>query len=97
MNSTENDYPWKDSQGNITTVEINSLQSFNGVLRNSEMITVGLESEYHRTYESGLIDLLNAHHVYLHCPDLCHLNSIGVRGENITIKQEHLYFHHSVI
>ena len=69
MSSTENDYPWKDSQGNITTVEINNLQSINGVLRNSGMITVNLESEHHRTYESGFIDSLNVHSVYLHCPN----------------------------
>ena len=42
--STENDYPWEDSKGHITTVEINYLQSINGALRNSDMITVNLES-----------------------------------------------------
>ena len=31
MSSTGNDYPWKDSQGNITTVEINNIQSIHGV------------------------------------------------------------------
>ena len=44
MSSTDSDYPWKDSQGNITTVEINNLQYINGVLRNSDMITISLES-----------------------------------------------------
>ena len=67
-----------------------------GVLRNSGMITVNLESEYYRSYESGFIDLLDVHNVYLHCPDLCHFNSIGVRGENIIINKS-LYLHHSVI
>ena len=51
------------------------------------MITSNLESEYCRTYESGFIDLLNVHNVYLHCPNLGHFSSIGVRGENIIIKQ----------
>ena len=87
MVGTDNDYPWQDRQGNVTTVEINSLQSINGVLRNSDMITVNLESEYYRTYESGFIDLLNVHNVYLHCPNLGHFNSIGVRGENTIIKK----------
>ena len=82
MGSTDSDYPWKDSQGNITTVEINSPQSINGVLRNSDMITMNLESEYYRTYEGGFIDLLNVHNVYLHCPNLGKFNNIGVRGEN---------------
>ena len=86
MSSTENDYPWKDSQGNVTTVEINNLQPINGVLRNSDMLTTNSGSEYHRTYESGFIDLLNVHKVYPHCTDLGHVNSIGVRGENTTIE-----------
>ena len=59
MGSADSDCPWRDRQGNITTVEINSLQPVRGVLRNSDMITVNLESEYYRTYESGFIDLLN--------------------------------------
>ena len=45
MSSTENDYPWKDSQGNITTVEINNYQPINGVLRNSDMITISLNQK----------------------------------------------------
>ena len=87
MNSTDSDYPWKDSQGNITTIEINDLKFINGVLRNSDMITVNLESEYYRTYESAFIDLLNVHNVYLHCPNLGHFNSIGVRGGNTITKK----------
>ena len=87
MSSTDSDYPWKESQGNITTVEINNLKSVNGVFGNPDMITINLESEYYRTYESGFIDLLNVHSVYLHCPNLGHFNSIGVRGENTIIKK----------
>ena len=44
MSSTENDYPWEDSQGNITTVEINNLRSVNGVFRNPGMVMINLES-----------------------------------------------------
>ena len=51
------------------------------------MIAVSLESEYYRSHESGFIDLPNVHNVYLHCPNLGHLNSIGVRGENTIIKK----------
>ena len=51
------------------------------------MNPVSLETEYYRSYESGFIDLLNVHNVYLHCPDLGHFNSIGVRGENTIIKK----------
>ena len=92
MSSTDSDYPWRDRQGIITTVEINHLKSINGVLRNSDMITVNLESEYYRSYESGFIDLLNVHNVYLHCPNLYHFNSIGVRGENTIIKKSPCIF-----
>ena len=44
MSSTNNDYPWKDSEGNVQTVEVNNLQYINGVLRKSDMITVNLTS-----------------------------------------------------
>ena len=63
------DYPWYNSEGLRQTVEIDNLQSINGVLRNTEMIPVGSETEYYRSYESGYIDLLNVHNVYLHCPN----------------------------
>ena len=86
MSSIVSDYPWKDSEGNIQSVEINKDKSINGVLRNSAMVTVNLESEYYRSYESGFIDLPNVHNVCLHCPDLGHFNSIGVRGESIILK-----------
>ena len=36
------------------------------------------------------IDLVNVHNVYLHCPNLGHFNSIGVRGENTIIKKVHV-------
>ena len=87
MSSADSDYPWKDSRGNITTVEIYNLKSINGVLRNSDMITINLEPESYRTYESGFIDSLNAHNVFLHCPNLGHFNSIGVRGESTITKK----------
>ena len=87
MSSTDSDDPWKDSQGDVQPVDMNNFKFVNGVLRNSDMITINLESEYYRAYESGFIDLLNVHNVYLHCPDLCHFNSIGVRGKRTIMKQ----------
>ena len=44
MGSTGSDYPWKDSEGNVQSVEIDNLKSVNGVLRNSDMTTINLES-----------------------------------------------------
>ena len=96
MSTTGGNHPWTNKQGFVTTVGPNNLHSINGVLRNSDMISVSLESEYYRSYESGFIDLLNVHNVYLHCPNLGHFNSIGVRGGNTIIKKP-LYHHHSVI
>ena len=51
------------------------------------MIHHHLLPDYYKSYESGFIDLLNAHNIYLHCPNLGHFNSTGVRGENTIIKQ----------
>ena len=44
MSSTDSDYPWEDSGGTVQPVEINTLKSINGVLRNLYMITANLES-----------------------------------------------------
>ena len=43
MSSTGSGYPWKGSQGIITTVEVNNIQYSNDVLRSSNMITIDLE------------------------------------------------------
>ena len=50
------------------------------------MVPVMLSYMYN-TYETGFIDLLNIHHIYTHCPNLCNFNSIGVRGESTIIKK----------
>ena len=63
----------------------NNLQSINNVLRNTEMIATDIAYMY-KEYESGFIDLLNIHNIYMHCPNLGHFNSTGVRGENTIIK-----------
>ena len=44
-------------------------------------------SYMYKTYESGFLDLLNTHNVYMHCPNLIHFNSIGVRGAHNIIKK----------
>ena len=44
MSTTNGNHPWRDRQGFVTTVDDNNLHSINGVLRNSGMITVSLES-----------------------------------------------------
>ena len=39
------------------------------------------------TYESGFLDLFNIHSIYMHCTNLGHFNSIGVRGESAIINK----------
>ena len=95
MSNTDSDYPWRHTDGTIITVDINNIQSSNGVLRNTQMVHLHQLSDYYLPYESGFIDLFNAHNIYLHCPNLGHFNSIGVRGES-TIIRKCIYLHHSV-
>ena len=87
MSSTDSGYQWGSSEGNVQSVEMYNLKLIYGVFRNPKMITINLESVYYRSSESGFIDLLNVHNVYLHCPDLGQFNSKGVRGEDTIIKQ----------
>ena len=83
---TNNQYPWRNIDETIVYPIANNLQSINAVLRNTELTPVRLSYMYN-TYQSGFIDLLNIHNIYIHCPNLGHFNSIGVRGENTIIKK----------
>ena len=89
MNSTVAGFViWKDRIGNDVYVGLYNLKSLNEVIRNSN------NSEYHfltsagvSEFETGFIDLLNVHNIYIHSTNLGHYNSIGVRGESTIIKQ----------
>ena len=83
---TNNQYPWRNIDETIVYPIANNLQSINAVLRNTELTPVRLSYMYN-TYQSGFIDLLNIHNIYIHCPNLGHFNSIGVRGESTIIKK----------
>ena len=88
VSNNEGQHPWKDLRGNIQTLDINNLKSINGVLRNhDDQFVPVLQTEFLRTYESGFLDLLNIHNIYLHCPNLGRFNSIGVKGEISIIKR----------
>ena len=39
------------------------------------------------TYESELTDSLNVHSIFIHCPNLGHYNTVGIRGDNYIIKK----------
>ena len=72
---------WVDQNNQPTTVDVNNLMSMNEILRNSESKLPD------NTFETGFIDLLNVHNIYIHCPNLGHYNCIGVRGENSIVKK----------
>jgi hypothetical protein len=86
-------YQWKNREGVVQAIDINSLQSINNaVLRVSsdteiDYTHITAQSEFYRTFESGFLDLLSVHNIYIHCPNLGHFNSVGCRGENSIIKK----------
>ena len=86
MSNADSGHPWRNIGDSINAVDINNLQHINGVLRNTQMIHHQL-SDFYKSYESGFIDLPNAHSIYFHCPNLGHFNTIGVRGESTITKQ----------
>ena len=79
---------WKDNNDNVISVDFSNLQSINEVLRNTHLtpwdpFVDPLDTEF----TSGFLDLLNVHNIYIHCPNIGHYNSVGVRGENSIIKK----------
>ena len=72
---------WVNRNNQLTTVDINNLMSMNEILRHFEPMSP--ES----TFETNFIDLPIAHSIYVHCPNLGHYSTIGVRGENSIIKK----------
>ena len=86
---TENAGPtfiWVGNNHVGTSIDLTNLQSINEALRNDGYVPSSDMYGY-TTYESEFIDLLNVHNVYIHCPNLGHYNSTGVRGENSIIKK----------
>ena len=60
---------WVDHNNQLTTVDINNLMSMNEILRHSEAMPA------ETTFESGFIDLLNVHNIYIHCHNLGHYST----------------------
>ena len=69
-----------DGGHHVYSPDINNLRSINEVFKNLVQSPSGIFSE------SGFIDLLNVHSIYIHSPNLGNYNSIGVRGESTIIK-----------
>ena len=71
---------WKKKLGNAVYVDSYNLKSLNDVIRNTNntyyhpSTTTGVSS-----FETGFIDLLNIHNIYIHSSNPGHYNSIGVR------------------
>ena len=75
-----NSLVWVDSD-NETSVDLSNLCSINEALRNDASDQV-----FSTNYESGFIDLLNVHNIFIHS-GLGHYSSVGLRGESTIIKQ----------
>ena len=72
---------WYDNDNNeIGHPDYNELRSINEVLRYSN------QASPNTSFETGFIDLLNVHNIYIHSSNLGHYTSISVRGENTIIK-----------
>ena len=65
-----------DGGHHICSPGSNNLRSINEVSRNS----IQLPSD--TFLDSGFIDVLSVHNIYIHSPNLGHHSSIGVKGEN---------------
>ena len=52
------------------------MRSMNEIIRHA----IPIESD--PTFETGFIDLLNVHNIYIHCGNIGNYNCIGVRGDN---------------
>ena len=69
-----NSVVWVDRNDNETSIGVNNLYSINELLGNHEY-----EPGLGTTYESGFIDLRDVHSIFIHCPNLGHYNTVGVR------------------
>jgi hypothetical protein len=85
---TDPNVVWKDKIGNDVSVDPNNLHSLNEVLRYTNTgFYHPLSTPAVSEFESEFLDLLTIHNIYMHCPNLGHFNSVGVRGENSIIKK----------
>ena len=75
---------WVDHNNQLITADINNLMSINEILRHSEPISP------ETTFETSFIYLLHVHNVYIHCHNLGHYSTVGVRGESTMIKKIHV-------
>ena len=60
---------------------------YNNLRSIKEVLKYSTQTSPNTSFETGFIDLLNVHNIYIHSSNLGHYSSIGVRGENTIIKQ----------
>ena len=77
---------WVGNNHELTNIGLSNLRSKDDALRNDGYVVTSRYDGY-TTFESGFIDLLNIHNIYIHSCNLGHYNSIGVGGENTIIKK----------
>ena len=70
--------------GEPTTVDPSNTMPINDILRHSEI------KAQSNNFESGFLDLLNTHNIYMHCDNLGHYKCLGLRGENTIVKKIHV-------
>ena len=79
---------WVNKDKESVSINLFHPLSLNEVMRHNESSSfLPWINEGVNEFESGFIDLLNVHNIYIHSSDLGHYNSIGVRGENTIIKK----------
>ena len=79
---------WVNKNKESISINLNHLTSLNEVFRHTASSTfLPWINEGVSEFETGFIDLLNVHNIYIHSSDFGHYNSIGVRSENTIIKK----------
>ena len=53
----------------------------------NEVFRYSTQTSPDTSFETGFVDLLNVHNIYIHSCNLGHYSSVGVRGESTIIKQ----------
>ena len=78
---------WTDNNDTVISVDVNNSQSINEVLRNTSLLSWGPMYPLDTEFTSVFLDLLNVHNICIHCPNIGHYNSVGVRGESSLIQK----------
>ena len=73
---------WTAVLGNPVTADYRSLQPIKDVFRHTKWLDLSTP------FNSEILDLTSVHSIYLHCTNLEHFNSVGVRGQSDIINKQ---------